>query len=192
MATSRARKANQTELNKLLKELNRRMEDFEDSVSKSKELKECVVELDDTISEKAERNKNELEKLDRDFHDNKIRTITQSATEIGKIVISREELQELKTDLEKIKEHGKNEIKEHIENEKKKYEEKLEQELSIKKLKHEAETAKLHASMESHKKEVENFKDTLERMAEELKSQKNLTASVVSPRVTVQSQQTPQ
>ena len=97
-------------------------------------------------------------------------------------MISREELQELKNDLTKVKETGRKEVETTILQEKKMYEEKLDQSLNIQSLKHEAETAMLRASAESHQKEVANFNSSLARMAEELKSQKELTASMVAPR----------
>jgi len=179
---SRSRKAQQTELNKLLKEINRRMGDFEDSVQKLNDLKECAVELDETIAQQAGVNKSRMESLNNDFHDNKIRAINNAASELGKVVITQEELQELRTELEKVKELGKQEVAARIADEKKRYEEKLSQSLNVQNLKHEAESARLHADVNSQQKEVANLNAALDRMVEELKSQKELTASVVAPR----------
>jgi hypothetical protein len=179
---SRVRKAQQTELTKLLKEINRRMGDFEDSVQKLKDLKECAVELDETIAQQASVNKNRMEELNKDFQDNKIRAINQAASELGKVVITKEELEELRFELDKVKESGKKEVADRIIDEKKHYDEKLAQSMNVLSLKHQAETARLQANMESHVKEVKNLNAALSRMAEELKSQKELTASVVAPR----------
>ena len=179
---SRVRRTNQTVLNKLLKDISRRMEDFELAVEKLKELKDSAVELDDTIAEQAANNKSEMEKLNKDLEDNKLRTINQAVSSIGKVVISREELQDLRDELAKVKANSKKEIESKILLEEEQYQEKLKQELSVQNLKHEVETAKLHASVESHEKEVENLNAALDRMAEELKSQKELTASIVKPR----------
>lgn len=181
---SRARKANQTELNRIMKDINRRMEDFETSVEQLKELKEGVVELEEAIATRESQNTANLEKLERDFVDNKIKAVNRAASELGKVIIPQEELQELRDDLTKIKESGKRELETKLAEEHKKYQEKLEQALNVQKLQHEAETAKLRASAESHQKEVENLNAALDRMTEELKSQKTLTASVVAPRVT--------
>ena len=64
--------------------------------------------------------------------------------------------------------------------EKKSYEDKLKQSLDVQKLQHERDTTQLQAQVEVHKNEVENLKMTLNRYAEELSSQKELTSSVVS------------
>lgn len=179
---SRARKAEKSELNKLLKEINKRMSDFEDSVQKLQDLKECAEELDERIAQQAAMNKNKLEQLEKDFQENKIRAIRRAASELGKEIITTEELEELRSELEKVKAKGEDDVKARVESHRARFEMNLTQQIELKNLKHEAETAKLQAEAESHKKEVENLKETLKRMSEELQSQKDLTASLVAPR----------
>ena len=175
---SRARKAEKSELNKLVKEISRRMEDFEDSVQKLKDLQDTLEEVDESLAQQASINKNKMEQLNKDFQDNKIRTVYQAATDLGKILITKEELDELREELEKVKENGKQEVADQKAKLQQDFDEKLNQALSVKQLKHECDTANLKAEVESHKKEVENLNSALERMSEELKSQKQLTAEV--------------
>ena len=177
---SRTRKAQQTETNKLLKELNRRLNDLDDTVQKARDFSECALELDETVAQQASVNKSRMEALKKEFHDNKIRAINTAASELGKVVITEEELQELRDELDRVKEMGRQEVASSVEKLEKQYNEKLEQSMNIQKLTHEAESARLRADAESHKKEVENLNAALARMAEELKSQKELTASVVA------------
>ena len=181
---SRARKAQQTELNKLLKEISRRMGDFEDSVQKLQDLKECAEELDENITQQATINKNRMEELNKQFDTNKIRAINEAAEELSKVVINQEEWDELRNELNRVKEAGKQEMATRIAEEKARYEDKLTQALEVMKLKHEAETARLKADVNSNQKGVENLNTALDRMTEELKSQKELTARVVAPRMT--------
>lgn len=179
---SRARKAEKSELNKILKEITRRMSDFEESVQKFSELKECAEEIDESIAQQAAINKNRLDTLNKEFQDNKIRAINNAAEELGKTLITKEELNELRTELQKVKEMGRQEVEKNIIEIQKRFDEKLVQALNMKKLEHDAESAKLRAEVDSHIKEMTNLNNALDRMSEELKSQKQLTASVVAPR----------
>ncbi len=179
---SRVRKAQQTELAKILKDIDRRMTDLVDAVQTLKDLKECATELDETLAQQEAINKNRMEEMNKKFNDNKLRAVRDAATELGKILINKEELDELQAELENIKETSKAERTEYMESEKRRNEEKITQLMDVMRLKHEAETARLKADAESHKKEVDNLNAALDRMTEELKSQKDLTARVVAPR----------
>ena len=180
--TSRARKAEKTEFNKLLKEINKRMSDFEDSVEQFKVLKESAEQLEETIAQQAAINSSKLSQLERDFNDNKLKAVTRAAQELGKLLINREEHEELERNYQKLKENTAQEIEKSRKEFQEKFDQKLESEIKLKELRFEAESAKLRADIESRESEVANLKDSLNRMADELKSQKELTASVVAPR----------
>ena len=180
---SRVRKAQTTELNKLLKNCSTKMESLTDSIQDLKDFQDCALQLDETIAKQAAINKQKLDDMDREFKDNKIKAVNSAAAELGKIVITKEELDELRSELVRVKESGRIEFSEQMSLERSRYEDKLSQAINIQTLKHEAESARLHANMDSHVKEVANLNTALTRMAEELKSQKDLTASVVGPRI---------
>ena len=178
----KARRVNQSELNRVVKMISYKMDDFEKAVLELKELKNGAIELDDAIEEQAAKNKDALEKMERDLLDNKIRTINKAAFDMGKIIMSREELDELNNSLTVLKESGRVELEQRTKDLSDKYEEKLAQALNVRTLMHQAETALLTAGASAHAKEIDNLNASLDRMSEELKSQKLLTASVVAPR----------
>lgn len=177
---SRQRKAAKSELNQIVKSINNRMEDFESAVQELKDLKDSLSEVDDEIVARAAENSAKMEKLNRDFNDNKIRTVNQAVRELGKVIISEEELSELRNQLEKVKSEAQDKINSEVSAHKTALDEKLEQALEVQKLQHERETAQLQAAAHAHKQEVANLKETLTRMSEELASQKKLTADICS------------
>lgn len=179
---TRARKAEQSELNKLMKDIGRRMEDFEEAVQRLKEFKECAEELDEQVAQQAAVNKARLDQLNKDFEENKIKAIRNAAEGMRKVIISKEELDELRGDLERLKEKGEEEVRVRVQANEAECTERLRQGLELRELKYEAETAQLKAGVELRDKQIENLKDNLARMSDELKSQKDLTASVVTPR----------
>ena len=184
---SRTRKAQKNELTKLLTLINRRMGDFEDSVIELKDLKDTLDEVDDQLADQARINAHKLEQLNKDLADNRIRTINNAVAEMGKIIMSQEELDELKAELDNVRQSGKETVAREIATAKAQFEDKLEQALNVKQLQHDCKTAQLSAEVDSFKKEVVNLNATLGRMSEELASQKQLTAEVAGmsrPRAT--------
>lgn len=175
---SRARKQEKNELIKISKEISRRMGDFEDSVQKLQDLKDSLDEMDDALAQQATINNSRLQEMNQKFEENKIKAVTQAAQELNKVLINKEELEEIQASLKKVRETGQEELEKFKAEQLAIYETRLANELKVQKLEHECETASIKADVETYKKEVENLNQTLERMAEELKSQKQLTADV--------------
>lgn len=172
------RKAEKNDLIKAVKDINKRMEEFQDSVQQLQTLKDGIDELDESLAEREKINKYKLEALEKSFQDNKIKAIKQAAEDMGKVIISKDELDELKTSLATGKQDAEFKLSEFKSATEKKFQDTLHQQLEMQKLQNECLNAKLTADVESHKKEVENLKESLLRMSEELKSQKQLTADV--------------
>jgi chromosome segregation ATPase len=174
------RKVEKNEVIKLVKELSKRMEDFQDSVQKLSDLKEGIEELDEKVAEQERINKYKLDALNAEFKENKIKAVNNAALELDKVLVTKEELAELKNELTKLKADGGNSLASQTKKLEESFKEKLTQELNIQKLKHECEIASLKAEVETHKKECENIKANLSRMSEELNSQKELTANIAN------------
>jgi hypothetical protein len=177
---SRTRKTQQNELTKVLLNVNRRMEDFEDSVQQLKDMNETLVELDEQIAERERTNGFKLTEIDKKFQDNKVRAVNQYAHELGKTLISSEELSDLKNELKRVKTTGQEEYDAQLLIQQSVLDEKLLQSLSIQKLEHECQSAQLRAEVDRFQKEVENMNGTLNRMSDELTSQKKLTGEVAA------------
>jgi len=163
---------------RILKDLNNKMSSFEESVDELKILKESVLELNEQVSRQELDNTNALVKLKADLKDNKTKILAESASDVGKIIISKEELQELKDVAEKYKTQFNLYKQSYDKDVLEKVEENVAIKLKIQKIEFDCQTAQLLASNENYKKEVENLNVSLKRMSDELQSQKQLTADV--------------
>jgi chromosome segregation ATPase len=177
---SKVPKREETILVKLVKELTKKMDSFEESVTELKLLKDSVMELNEQIADQERNNEETLKELRQNLKENKLKTLNEEVLNMGRIMISSEDLDELKNEVQKwkdecakIKLSVQKEIKEAVQ-------EQTERKLQIQSLEFENKTAKLNASCDSYKSEIQNLKDTISRMSQELESQKKLTAQVVS------------
>ena len=179
MASLKARKLkDQSVVTSLLKEITRRMEDFENSVSELKILKESAVELNDQILEQESQNVGILQRLRSELKENKLKALNDAATELNKVLISTEELDELKGLVLKMRTDTstyKSSMNESID---KAVAEQVQHQLRVQELQHNCEKAQLSAANTNYIKQVENLNDTIQRMSLELESQKKLTADV--------------
>lgn len=179
MASLKARKLkDQSVVTALLKEITRRMEDFENSVSELKILKESAVELNDQILEQESQNVGILQRLRSELKENKLKALNDAAQELNKVLISTEELDELKGLVAKMRadtSSSKSLMNESIE---KAVAEQVQHQLRVQELQHNCEKAQLSAANTNYIKQVENLNDTIQRMSLELESQKKLTADV--------------
>ena len=179
MASLKARKLkDQSVVTSLLKEITRRMEDFENSVSELKILKESAVELNDQILEQESQNVGILQRLRSELKENKLKALNDAAQELNKVLISTEELDELKGLVLKMRTDTssyKSLMNESID---KAVAEQVQHQLRVQELQHNCEKAQLSAANTNYIKQVENLNDTIQRMSLELESQKKLTADV--------------
>jgi|688.fasta_scaffold80741_4 hypothetical protein len=179
MASLKARKLkDQSVVTSLLKEITRRMEDFENSVSELKILKESAVELNDQILEQESQNVGILQRLRSELKENKLKALNDAAQELNKVLISTEELDELKGLVLKMRTDTssyKSSMNESID---KAVAEQVQHQLRVQELQHNCEKAQLSAANTNYIKQVENLNDTIQRMSLELESQKKLTADV--------------
>lgn len=106
MSSIRAKKLReQNVVVKLVKDLNKRMGDFENSVDELKILKDSITEMHYQIVTQEEENKNQLIRLRTELKNNRIRILNESAEEIGKVLISAEELAELREEVKRLNDH---------------------------------------------------------------------------------------
>jgi chromosome segregation ATPase len=179
MSSSRAKKLrDQNVVVTLVKDLTKKMSDFEESVSELKILKDSILELNDEVTRQESENAAILSRLSNDLKENKLKILNDAASLAGKILISKEELSELKNDNEKLKKDFVN-FKTESENViKQKVEEQVETRLKVQQLQFECQTAQLTAANENFLKQVGDLNETIKRMSAELDSQKKLTADV--------------
>jgi predicted TIM-barrel fold metal-dependent hydrolase len=179
MSTARARKLKeQNQVLKLVKDLNKRMESFEDTVQELKILKDSITDMNDQLTEQEASNVETLRKLREDLKENKLRALNEAVQTMGKVIVSEEDLEDYKQEVQKWKEEA-SRVKASVQTEiKEKVSEQLEKQMKILELQNENRTSKLTSACDSYKTEVANLKETIARMSAELDSQKRLTADV--------------
>jgi predicted nucleic acid-binding Zn-ribbon protein len=163
---------------KLVKDLNKRMNDFEVAVDELKILKESLNDMHDEITAQEAENANTLARLKSELKENRTRVLNEAASSCGKVIMSADELEELRREVEKWKNECSNvraAVQEEVEE---KVEEATAHQLKILSLQHECKTAELSAANTNYEKEIENLKEAIARMTGELDSQKKLTADV--------------
>ena len=149
-----------------------------DIVEEIKIYKDSLVDLEEEVSNKYAENQARLTKLRQELEDNKIRTLNEAATSIGKVIIAQDELDELKGQVEKMKAQHKEALSQARDEIDEKVKLQVEQKINVLRLEHECRTAELSASNKNYEREIVNMEKTLKRMQEELNSQKELTANI--------------
>ena len=154
------------------------MGDFESAVDELKILKESITEMHYEVTAMEAENASSIARLRSELKDNKTKILNEAAESIGKVIISRDELEELRGEVEKLKTNHKTtklEVNDVVEE---KVEGLIQHRLKLQELEHKAESAALQSSVENYKKEIENMNKSFDRMSGELESQKNLTANL--------------
>lgn len=170
--------SNKSELTLLLKSIDRRMQDFEEAVQDLKDIKEGISSMETDIEKKQSANDEVIKELNRNLELNVLKTLQEKANSIGKVIISQEELHELKNEYNLLKNKHANYVKDTEAIITKKITEKVEQARKFIQLEYERENAKLSAELESYKTNIESQKNLMDRMSKELDSQKILTAEI--------------
>lgn len=163
---------------KLVKDLNKRMGDFESAVDELKILKESIGEMHDEVTAMETENAQSLGRLRSELKDNKTKILNDAANSIGKVIISHDELAELRSEVEKLKESHKMAKSSVDDVVVEKVEGLIQHRLKLQELEHKAETSSLQSAVENYKKEIENLNKSFDRMVAELESQKKLTSNL--------------
>jgi chromosome segregation ATPase len=165
---------------KLVKDLNKKMDSFETAVDELKILKDSINEMHDEVTEQEAQNSARLAQLKAELKDNRTRVLTEAAEAAGKTLMSKEDLAELKDEVQKWKdecEHVREAAQEEI---KEKVNLAVQHQIEVLTLQHECKTAELTAANTSYEKEIQNLKEAMDRMGQELNSQKELTANIAN------------
>lgn len=190
MNSSRSKKLReQNAVMALVKDLTKRMSDFEDSVNELKILKDSILEINDEVSRQETDNAANLERLKKDLKENRIKILNEAAREGNKVLITQEELNELNSIIKKLKGDLERQKAEETATILSRVEEQIGHRLKVQELQHECAIAELNASNTSLKNQVDQLNEYIERMSGELESQKKLTADVA--RVQTRAPETP-
>jgi predicted hydrocarbon binding protein len=165
---------------KLVKDLNKKMDSFETAVEELKILKESINEMHDEVTEQETQNAARLAQLKAELKDNRTRVLTEAANEAGKTLMSREDLAELKSEVQKWKDECERVREAAQEEVKTKVNDAVEHQIEVLTLQHECKTAELKSANTSYEKEIKNLKEAMDRMGAELESQKQLTANIAN------------
>lgn len=165
-------------VSKLVQDLGKKMESFEAAVEDLKILKESLNDMHEEIASQEEKNKAMLGKLAAELKENKIKILNEAANDAGKVLMSKEDLEELESEAKKWKEECSRVREKAKEEVKQKVEAAVKHQIDVLTLKHECKTAELAAANNNYEKEITNLKEAMNRMGAELESQKKLTAEI--------------
>ncbi len=162
----------------IIRDLNRQMSDFENSVEELKILKESILEMNDELTKQETENAIIISKMKADLKDNKIKMLNETAEDLGKKLVSHEEWEELESQVEKLK-RDLQRARESVDlNVAKQVEDQVQTQLKVQELKHQCENAQLVAKNENYESQIQSLNEYIQRMSSELDSQKKLTADV--------------
>lgn len=167
---------------KLVKDLNKRMESFEEAVEELKIMKDTICDMNDQLAEQELSNVEQLRQLREDLRDNKLKALNEAVEDMGKIIIAKDDLTEIKNEATRWKNECtrlKNEFNAQLGE---RVKEQLDRSMKILELENENKTAHIRAVNDAHLTEIANLKETIERMSKELDSQKQLTADIAGRR----------
>lgn len=89
MSSNRARKLReQNVVVKLVKDLNKRMGDFETAVDELKILKNSITDMADEVTRQEEENTSKIIALRSELKNNRVKVLNESAESMGKVLIS--------------------------------------------------------------------------------------------------------
>ena len=163
---------------KLVKDLNKRMVDFESAVDELKILKDSITEMHCQFTAQEAENIQALIRLLAELKDNKTKVLNEAAESVGKVIIPKDDLTELKNQVEKLKmtnQQSKASVDDVV---KEKVKDLIKHRLKLQELEHKTEISGLQSQVKTYKKEIENFNKSFDRMVKELESQKKLTANL--------------
>lgn len=163
---------------KAVGDLTKKMEGFEAAVEELKIMKEGLIDMNDQIVSQEIENNARLAKLREELKENKNKVLNEAADEAGKILMSKEELEELKDEAQKWRtkhEEAKKKMQAEL---KKKVEAEVQRQVNVLTLRHECKTAELSAANANYEKEIAHLKEAMDRMSNELESQKKLTGTI--------------
>ena len=180
MASRANRMRDNNQVAKLVKDLCKRMDDFQTSVEELKIMKDTIADMNDEVYVKEQETKARLRQLSEELQDNTVKALNDGASKLGKLIISKDEWNELNGLVTKLK--GKNDkLREEYESEVEgKVQERVTQQMEIVKLEHQRDLASLKASNDNYLREIDNMRSNFDRLSGELESQKRLTAEIAS------------
>ena len=167
-----------SEIVKLVTNLDKRMTSFEEAVEDIKIFKDSLVDLEEEVANKAAENNARLAKLRQDLEDNKIRTLNDAASDLGKVIIAQDELDELEDQVDKMKSQHKEALAQARAEVDEQVKAQVEQRIKVLQLEHDCKTAELAAENKNYQREIGNMEKAFKRMQDELNSQKELTANI--------------
>jgi chromosome segregation ATPase len=180
--SNKRRRVEQTVIVKSLKDINKRMEDFENAVETLKAIKDTVADLDCELAEKKHEHSAKLNALEREFADNKLSLLNRLANDLNRQVLSNEECEERDEEIERLKAQKQSLSTKLLTDNKDQVASLVEQRLKLQQLQHSVEIAELKASTTTKDKEIQHLKESIERFTHELLSQKEMTSQIACAR----------
>jgi hypothetical protein len=144
------------------KELTPLLESVQRNIEIIKDIKDSLPDLDDQLRLKEIETERRIETFDRQLKDHKLETITKVANELGKMIISPADMEELVNEIKIIRSSIEAQVKEKAELAVVKFKQDLTHQVQINDLLHEKEIAVLNVLMKTKDDEIQSLKNKYE------------------------------
>jgi hypothetical protein len=156
--------SNRQHLLKYTKDLTHLLESVQVNIDVLKSIKDSIPEMDELLRLKEIDNEKKIEMFERNIKDKKLETITTVAKELGKIVISPIDIEDLVNEVSDLRKSVSSQVQEKTEIAIEKYRTQLIHEVRIKDLLHEKELAVIEIKMKTKDEEIQMLKDKIETL----------------------------
>jgi hypothetical protein len=146
------------------KELTNLLESVQHNIEILKNIKDTLPDIDESLRIKEIETERKMELLERNMREKKLETITNVAQELGKIVISPIDMEDLINEINDLRKSVSIQVQEKTQSSVENFKTQLIHEVRIKDLLHEKELAIIDIKMKMKDDEIQSLKDKIEML----------------------------
>jgi hypothetical protein len=144
------------------KELTNMLESVQNNIEILKHLKDTLPDIDEGLRLKEIETERKIELLERNMREKKLETLNAVATELGKMIISPADMEDLVNEIKDLRNSVAAQVQEKTESSIEKFKTQLVHEVRIKDLLHEKELAVIDIKMKMKDDEIQSLKDKID------------------------------
>jgi hypothetical protein len=144
------------------KEITNLLESFQNNIEILKNINESLPDIDESLRLKEIETEKKIELLERNVREKKLETITAVAKELGKMIISPVDMEDLVNEINDLRKSVAAQVQEKTDISIEKFKTQLIHEVRIKDLLHEKELAIIEIRMKSKDDEIQALKDKID------------------------------
>lgn len=168
------------DIQKAISTLNRSLISTETAIDNLKSFKDEIEVWTEKLSELQEEASRKKIEFDQDIIDHQLKVIRETIQAQNKVIIDKEDLDELERQVNLSRNERQNAISEARVQFEEDFKAKLSNEMKLKGLEYDNEKARFTAQVETKEAEIVALRETITGMRQELESQKKLTGSIAN------------